>query len=113
MNSAIQPKFSTATAAPSAETQNLFKEPTSRTFQNTYHHLYYQCLAGSFVISRGFDLPPSNVFSHIQALFCKMGGWVPTSFQLFAGCVAAEYYFSRIAHRQMGFEHGAARKGER
>ena len=115
MNSAVQPKFSTAPAAPPAETQSprsipvpasisplftsmnpsspLSKEPTSRTFQNTYHHLYYHCLAASFAISCCFDLPASNVFSYIQALFQKMGRWGTPRLAIFARRVAPGVLF--------------------
>jgi hypothetical protein len=112
MNSAVQPKFSTAPAAPPAETQSpryipvpaaqfsffdsinpLSKEPTSRTFQAIYHHLYYHCLAASFAISCCFDLPASNVFSYIQALFQKMGRWGTPRLAIFARRVAPGVLF--------------------
>jgi enoyl-CoA hydratase/carnithine racemase len=62
-----------------------------------------------------FNFARSSVFNHIQALFQKMGGWGTPFWTLlatFAGRVAAEYYFSRVANRQIGSKMLRGRKGE-
>src|ERR1700736_1312793 len=95
--------------------------PNYKGLNRITHLLCNQCVTVSFVVFLFFSSILSFVFSHIQPLFCKMGGWgthevrygLDQSEPVFADAAAAEDYFSRVAHRQMGSNMAAVEKEKR